>query len=151
MRPIFARLPRLALAPAALLGALAATPLAASDAPEPEVVRLLNLTEIRRDRDQDLRGVLPGGETVKIELDWNGAVEEIESATHRPFPASAVAAALPRALTSGPDWMADAQLWKVEFDDDDRSVELEGVDADGFEFEAEYDASGRLREIERRD
>ncbi|WP_339952211.1 hypothetical protein [uncultured Albimonas sp.] len=141
-------LARLACATALLAAPLAvlASGGAAADA---AIVERLGLTEARFEEDRrnpDLHGTLPGGVRVEIEFHRDGSLDEIEATGQQPFPAAAIAPALPAAVRSAPDWPADARLWSVEFDAD--GVEIEGIDAAGRSFEAEFAPDGRLIDMD---
>jgi hypothetical protein len=89
----------------------------------------------------DLEGRL-AGTWVEIDFHRGGALEEIEADHGGMFPASVIAPIVPAVLKSSPDYPADAQFSKIEFDKD--QYEIEGRTAQGQWFEAEFNGAGRL-------
>jgi hypothetical protein len=134
----------------ALVPTLAATLVLAQE-DLPPLVEALRLTEVEvvhahERHGRDIAGTLPGGARIEIDFDRTGAVEDIEARDRDGFPAAEVAAAVPEAVRASPDYPADARFDELELHDDGR-VEIEGVRADGREFEAEFAASGQLLEM----
>ncbi|MGV1989189.1 hypothetical protein ACQZ5N_21440 [Agrobacterium sp. 22-221-1] len=116
------------------------------------IVRQLGLSDIdvynNPGHGEHVRGKLPDGSWVKVDFDRRRALEEVESDDHTGFKAKAVESLIPAAVRASPSYPADALLWKVEFDDDDR-IEMKGRRTDGMRFEAEFTTDGRLVEIKK--
>lgn len=133
-----------------LTAALVLTPALAFAAEDhPPLVEELGLTgaeTVRADADgQQITGALPGGQRVELDFDAEGALEDIEAEGEEGFPAEAVAAAIPEAIRSNPDYPADAMFHELDLDTE--GLELEGTRADGQRFEAEFAADGQLVEM----
>lgn len=115
----------------------------------PQSVMGLGLSDIqirqkpRVEYGRDVYGTLPGGARVEIELDRNGAIEDIKAREGRLFPIAAIRSLVPAPVLGSPSWPADATLERIEFERDGR-IEIEGRLADGRKFEAEFAADGRL-------
>ncbi|KRE00345.1 hypothetical protein ASE63_09780 [Bosea sp. Root381] len=88
-------------------------------------------------------GTLPGGARIKIELERNGTIEEIEARGRGLFPIDQIRSLVPAPVLKSPSWPADAMLEKIEFERGGR-IEIEGRLADGREFDAEFEADGRV-------
>lgn len=118
----------------------------------PDAPALLGLTDVqtrekpRAEYGSDLTGTLPGGAVVKVELDADGRIEEVESRGAF-FPIGAVDALVPEAVRNHAQWPKEATLDKIEFDRDGR-IEIDGLLADGREFDAEFAADGQLIEFD---
>lgn len=93
----------------------------------------------------NIRGILPGGAAVEIEVDRHGVVEEIEARDRQGFPAGAIESLMPVEVTGAAAYPRDARFEKVELDGD---FEIEGWDADGRKFDAEFTSDGRLIEMD---
>lgn len=98
-----------------------------------------------------IHGTLPGGVRVEIEFDRGGKVEEIEALERGAFAAGAVETLIPAPVRAHPHYPGDALFRKVEFDDDDRQIDIEGRWQDGRRFEAEFAPDGRLIELKIKD
>src|SRR5690606_4763364 len=110
----------------------------------PQSVTGLGLTDIQvrerpRAESRHVRGTLPSGTRVEVDLDRNGKIEEIEARGDGLFPISEIVSIVPQAVLDSPTWPADAQLEQIEFKRGGR-IEIEGRLADGQEFEAEFSA-----------
>ncbi len=92
-------------------------------------------------------GTLPSGATIEIELDGDGAIEDIETRGDEFFPIADILGLIPEPILGNESWPADATLEKIEFERDGR-VEIEGRRADGSEFEAEFAADGQLLDLD---
>lgn len=127
---------------------LAITGLAAAQT-LPEPVAGLGLTDVefrqkpRVEYGSYIHGTLPGGARIEIELDRDGAIEEIEARGRGLFPVAEIRSLIPAPVLENVSWPADALLEKIEFERDGR-VEIEGRLPDGREFDAEFAADGRL-------
>ena len=92
-------------------------------------------------------GTLPGGARIKIELEQDGTIEEIEARGHGLFPIDQIRSLVPPAVLKSTSWPADATLEKIEFKRGGR-IEIEGRLADGRKFDAEFVADGRLLDFD---
>ncbi|MAU47764.1 MAG: hypothetical protein CMP09_23740 [Yangia sp.] len=114
------------------------------------VIGALNLREVVIHPDNwgpDITATLPGGARIELDFHRRGSpLEEIESAQNQPFPATEIAALVPEAVRTNPNYPSDGTFEKVEFDP--RGIELEGKDGDGRDFEAEFALDGRLLDFE---
>lgn len=161
MSLIPARLPTLTrrllparLAGLCLLGAASAA-LATDSAPArgaDAVAAALKLTAVelheKGARAPDLEGTLPGGVRIGVDMDHDGRVEEIEREGHELFPAAAIAEFVPQQVRANTAYPADATLDKIELHDG-HGIEIEGVDATGRRFKAEFSRNGDLVEMKR--
>lgn len=115
----------------------------------PEPVATLGLSDVefrqkpRVEYGSYVYGTLPGGARIEIELDRDGAIEEIEARGRGLFPVAEIRSLIPAPVLENASWPADAMLEKIEFERNGR-LEIEGLLADGREFEAEFAADGRL-------
>lgn len=121
--------------------------------PDPDAMRAtaerLALSEVRihpQDEGPDLSGRLPGGAWIELDFHRDGTLEDLQAEEDRPAPIAEVAAMLPDPLLAGDRFPRDARFERIELDDD--GFELEGRDAEGRWFKAEYDRDGRLEEWE---
>ena len=140
---------RFSLAASLALSGLVLPGMALAQAQDPGA--LLGLTDVQPGKKpaeygSDLRGTLPGGAAVKVELDRDGRIEEVE-ARGANFPIAAVDALVPEAVRAHAQWPKDATLEKIEFERDGR-IEIDGNLADGREFDAEFSAAGQLIEFD---
>jgi len=134
---------------AAVLAASIAYPgiLAAQDLPRS--ILDLGLTDIQvRQKPQieygrNVYGTLPGGARIKIGLERNGTIEEIEARGPGLFPIDQIRSLVPDPVLKSTSWPAGASLEKIEFERDGL-IEIEGRLADGRKFDAEFAADGRL-------
>ncbi|WP_439498125.1 hypothetical protein [Bosea sp. (in: a-proteobacteria)] len=78
----------------------------------------------------DVYGTLPGGARIKIELERNGTIEEIEARGRGLFPADQIRSLIPARVLRNSSWPAAATLSKIEFKRGGR-IEIEGHLADG--------------------
>lgn len=119
----------------------------------PQSVNELRLTDIEirekpvAEYGRRVRGTLPGGARVEIDLNGKNAIEDIEARGNALFPVADIKAVVPAAILGNDSWPADAQLEKIEFEDDGR-VEIEGRLANGQEFEAEFTRDGLLLDFD---
>lgn len=97
-----------------------------------------------------VRGTLPDGARIEVDLNGKDAIEDIEARGKALFPVAAIRGLVPAAILANTSWPADAQLKKIEFEDDGR-VELEGRLSNGQSFEAEFAADGLLLEFDTED
>lgn len=107
----------------------------------------LGLTEVSvhpDDKGADLEGRLPGGLWIELDFHRDGSLEDLEADKHALIPVSEVVAVLPEALLSADRFPADALFEKIELEDD--GYEIEGRDAQGRWFKADYDRHARLEE-----
>lgn len=121
--------------------------LAAQDLPQS--VLGLGLTEVQIRQKPHIEygryvyGTLPGGARVKIELEQNGDIEEIEARGRGLFSIDQIRSLVPAPVLGNSSWPAGATLEKIEFERGGR-IEIEGRLADGRKFDAEFAADGRL-------
>ncbi|WP_138471129.1 hypothetical protein [Poseidonocella sp. HB161398] len=110
------------------------------------VIAALGITDARihpDDKGPDASGHLPGGTLVELDFHRGGEFEEIE-APGSLAPVAEIAAVVPKAVRDLPQWPADGSFEKFEIERD--KIELEGRDASGRWFKAEFDPRGRLLE-----
>lgn len=125
--------------------------LAAQDLP-PSILEL-GLTDIQirqkphTEYGRYVYGTLPGGARIKIELEQNGTIEEIEARGRGLFPIDQIRSLVPAPVLRSTSWPADATLEKIEFERGGR-IEIEGRLADGRKFDAEFAADGRLLDFD---
>lgn len=118
----------------------------------PDAAALLGLSDVqtrekpRAEYGRDLTGTLPGGAMVKVELEADGRIEEVE-ARGTLFPIAAIDPLVPEAVRAHAQWPKDATLDKIEFERDGR-IEIDGRLADGRDFDAEFTAGGELIEFD---
>lgn len=93
-----------------------------------------------------VKGRLPSGEWIRIDLDDRDDVQEIETDSRRGFHLSDVSPIIPRAVLNSHELPANATIEKLEFHDRDE-IEIEGFDQENREFKARMRHSGRLLEI----
>jgi len=91
----------------------------------------------------NVRGTLPSGARVAIDLDGDGKVQEVEAIGRDTFTIDTVESLLPPAIVANADWPADARFESIDFDSNGR-VEIEGLLPDGRDFDAEFSADGEL-------
>ncbi|WP_172331733.1 hypothetical protein [Mangrovicoccus sp. HB161399] len=110
------------------------------------VISALGITDARLhpdDEGPDVSGHLPGGTLVELDFHRDGEFEEIE-APGSLAPVAEIAAVVPQAVRVLPQWPADGSFKKFEIERD--KIELEGRDAAGRWFKAEFDPRGLLLE-----
>lgn len=119
----------------------------------PQAVIDLDLTDIEirekphAEYGRRVRGTLPGGSLVEVDLTGDDMIEDIEARGSDLFPLTSIGGLVPPAVTDHETWPADARLEKIEFESDGR-IEIEGRLADGRMFDAEYAADGRMVEFD---
>ena len=111
-----------------------------------ETLGLTDTTVQPEARGPDLIGTLPGGAQVELDFHQGGSVEEIEAAENSYAPIAEVTDLLPDVLKDAERFPADGEFESIDLDND--GFDIEGRDADGTRFEAEYDAEGALLEWE---
>lgn len=136
----------------AIAGSLA-TPGIAIAQDLPHSVNELRLTDIEirekpvAEYGRRVRGTLPGGARVEIDLNGKNEIEDIEARGNALFPMAEIRSLVPAPILGNASWPADARLEKIEFENDGR-IEIEGRLADGREFEAEFAADGQLLDFD---
>lgn len=119
----------------------------------PQAVVDLGLTDMeirekpRAEYGRRVRGALPGGSLVEIDLTGDDMIEDIEARGNDLFPLASIGGLVPTEVTEHETWPADAELEKIEFENDGR-IEIEGRLADGRMFDAEYAADGSVIEFD---
>ena len=148
--PRVSRQTLLALALFAPLPALAATD--TLPAPVADVAQTLALSDLDyrpNAKGPDLTGRLPSGAVLELDFHDRGRpdLEEIETARRSFVPLAEVAALLPAGIV-GAEVLGDgATFEQIEFDD--HEIEIEGRDATGRRFKAEFALDGQLLELKR--
>lgn len=94
-----------------------------------------------------IRGALPGGSLIEIDLTGDDVIEDIEARGNDLFPLASIGGLVPTEVAEHETWPADAALEKIEFENDGR-IEIEGRLADGRMFDAEYAADGSVIEFD---
>src|SRR5690606_10906664 len=90
----------------------------------PQSVTRLGLTDVqirerpRAEYGRHVRGTLPSGTRVEIDLDRNDAIQEIEARGGELFPIKDIASIVPQPVLDSPTWPADARLESIEFERD---------------------------------
>lgn len=110
----------------------------------------LSLSEVRihpDDRGPDLTGRLPGGAMIEIDVHRDGSLDKIEAEGSELAPIAEVVAILPQPLIGAEGFPSDGRFEEIDLDDGE--FEIDGRDAEGRRFEAEYTASGQLKEFKR--
>lgn len=117
------------------------------DLPQPVIDLGLTDIQIREkphaEYGRRVRGTLPGGTPIEVELDGDNAIEDIEARGNDLFPVSDIQSLIPAPVIENEAWPADAKLEKIEFESGGR-IEIEGRLSDGREFDAEFAADGRM-------
>ncbi|WP_295808767.1 hypothetical protein [uncultured Nitratireductor sp.] len=119
----------------------------------PQAVVDLELSDIqirekpRAEYGRRVRGSLPNGVRVEVDLDGDGIIEDVEARGNGLFPIGEIQSLVPSAISDNASWPTDAQLEKIEFERGG-GIEIEGVLADGREFDAEFAADGRMLEFD---
>lgn len=93
-------------------------------------------------------GTLPGGSRIKVELEQNGEIDEIEARGRTLFPIDQIRSLVPAPVLQNPSWPAGATLERLEFERGGR-IKIEGRLADGTKFDAEFAADGQLIDFDR--
>ena len=94
-----------------------------------------------------VRGTLPSGARIEIDLDQDGMIEDIEARGNDLFPVADIQSLIATTITENSMWPADAQLEEIEFERDG-IVDIEGRLANGNEFDASFAADGRLLDFD---
>ncbi|MCV3242247.1 hypothetical protein [Mesorhizobium sp. ZC-5] len=119
----------------------------------PQSVTDLGVTDIqihekpRAEYGRNVLGTLPDGSQVKIDLDRNGVIKEIEARGNGLFPVTAIKSLIPAPVAENKSWPADARLEKIEFESAGR-IEIEGRLSDGREFDAEFAVDGLMTDFD---
>ena len=119
----------------------------------PQAVSDLGLTDVeirekpRAEYGRRVRGVLPGGAAVEIELDGSDVIEDIEARGGALFPVAEIVGLVPAPVIGNASWPGDARLEAIEFERDGR-IEIEGRLTDGREFDAEFTADGNMLDFD---
>jgi hypothetical protein len=119
----------------------------------PQSVTDLGVTDIqihekpRAEYGRNVLGTLPDGSQVKIDLDRNGVIKEIEARGNGLFPVTAIKSLIPASVAENKSWPADARLEKIEFESAGR-IEIEGRLSDGREFDAEFAVDGLMTDFD---
>lgn len=139
--------------PAIIVAACLAIPGIAVAQDLPQHVIDLGLTDIEiREKPQAeygrrVRGVLPDGSQIEVDLDGDDVIEDIEARGNDLFPVAEIHGLIPAPVIENQSWPADARLEKIEFESGGR-IEIEGRLADGREFEAEFAADGSMLDFD---
>lgn len=139
--------------PIVVIAACLATPGIAVAQDLPQAVIDLDLTDIQirekphAEYGRRVRGTLPSGSRVEVDLDGDEMIEDIEARGNDLFPVEDIHSLIPTPITGNESWPADARLEKIEFESNGR-LEIEGRLADGHEFDAEFAADGRLLDFD---
>ncbi|WP_141150621.1 hypothetical protein [Martelella alba] len=84
-------------------------------------IQSLGLTDIsqqyRNVQGVAFRGILPDGTPVRVNLDRNGDITEVEARDKLGFEARQVEAIVPEAVQANPAYPAQAKIWKLELHD----------------------------------
>lgn len=132
-------------------GLAAAGVVAAQDLPQ--TVIDLGLTDIHirekphAEYGRRVRGILPGGSHVEVDLNGKDVIEDIEARGSDLFPIADIQSLVPAPVIGNESWPAGARLEEIEFESDGR-IEIEGRLSDGRKFEAEFAADGRLLDFD---
>lgn len=119
----------------------------------PQAVADLGLEDVqirekqRAEYGSRVRGTLPSGARIEIDLDRDGRIEDIEARGNDLFPVAEIQSLIATAITENSMWPADAQLEEIEFERDG-VVDIEGRLANGREFDASFAADGRLLDFD---
>lgn len=139
--------------PIIAIAACLATPGIAIAQNLPKSVTDLGLTDIQirekphAEYGRRVRGTMPGGSRVEVDLDGDDAIEDIEARGSGFFPIADIHGLIPAPVIANKSWPADAKLEKIEFENGGR-IEIEGRLSDGREFDAEFDADGRMLDFD---
>jgi hypothetical protein len=135
------------------IAACLATPGIAVAQDLPQAVIDLGLTDIQiREKPhieygRRVRGTLPSGFRVEVELDGDDVVEDIEARGNDLFPVADIKGLIPTPIIENKSWPADARLEKIEFESGER-IEIKGRLSDGREFDAEFAVDGRMLDFD---
>ncbi|HHX81591.1 MAG TPA: hypothetical protein GX696_01235 [Pseudomonadaceae bacterium] len=119
----------------------------------PQAVADLGLEDVqirekqRAEYGSRVRGTLPSGARIEIDLDQDGMIEDIEARGNDLFPVADIQSLIATTITENSMWPADAQLEEIEFERDG-IVDIEGRLANGNEFDASFAADGRLLDFD---
>ena len=119
----------------------------------PQAVADLGLEDVlirekqRAEYGSRVRGTLPSGARIEIDLDQDGMIEDIEARGIDLFPVADIQSLIATTITENSMWPADAQLEEIEFERDG-IVDIEGRLANGNEFDASFAADGRLLDFD---
>ena len=119
----------------------------------PQAVADLGLEDVqirekqRAEYGSRVRGTLPSGARIEIDLDQDGMIEDIEARGNDLFPVADIQSLIATTITENSMWPADAQLQEIEFERDG-IVDIEGRLANGNEFDASFAADGRLLDFD---